>query len=214
MAHRPAQPSLSPDEARCTTRQLRTLLIVAWPVLAILGLVAWSQWRIARLGLGDPNSVRWGQGDALLRVSSYERSDGETLQISAAVVDTTGRRLLEETLGVNRDMFGGGLAAALQADDDPELEVVVWGAHEASRAFFFDYADGRATRRPFAEASQKAQATIASWRQANVSADTTLVLVVLLALAYWVLLFLVWLLGKLLRRPSAARAPAAGGGPA
>ena len=195
-------------------RQLRTLLIVAWPVLAILGLVAWSQWKIARLGLGDPNSVRWGQGDALLRVSSYERSDGETLQISAAVVDTAGRRLLEETLGVNRDMFGGGLAAAVQADDDPELEVVVWGAHEAGRAFFFDYVDGRATRRPFAETSPTAKATIATWRQENVSADTTLVLAVLLTLAYWALLFLVWLLGKLLRRPPAARAPAAGARPA
>lgn len=192
-------------------RILRRLLLVGWPILALVVLARWSDNRLSRLGLGDPNAVVWGQGPAQVRVTTHERSDGETLHITAAAVDAAGRTLLEETLSVNRDMFGAGLAAAIQADDDPEPEVVVWGAHEAQRAFFLDYAGGRVVRRSFDEASVPAREAIGAWRQDTVSGDWTGVLAVLLAFGYWGLLFVVWVARRPSRRAPAAPPPPAPG---
>jgi hypothetical protein len=200
--------SLTPERKDLSAmRILRRLLIVGWPILALVAWAWWSDGRGSRLGLGDPNAVVWGQGPAQVRVTTHERDEGETLHITAAAVDAAGRTLLEETLTVNRDMFGKGLATAVQADDDPELEVVVWGAHEAEKAFFLDYADGRVVRRPFREVSGRAMEAIHAWRQGSVSEDWTAVLAVLLTFAYWGTLFAVWLVGKASRRAPAVPAP-------
>ena len=71
------------------------------------------------------------------------------------MVKPDGKIAHESGIVIDKDMWGGGFVKAVNADDDAELEVVAWGAHEARESFYLDYAEGIVQQKPFSHATTK-----------------------------------------------------------
>jgi len=183
-------------------RLLRRLIVFGPAALAI-GVVACHGVDAVKVGrhFADPASVGWGEGDSAVRVKVSEIEKGESSTLRLEAFDADGERLADRSLDVDRDMWGGGFALAMQADDDPALEVVAWGAHEPNDAcFYFDYANGAVEVRSFDAASAPAR-SLALRRHQVQGVDAGVVSVLtFLVFVYYIGLALAWLVIRVARR--------------
>jgi len=112
--------------------------------------------------LTEPSAVAWGDGDGRLTVQSQERRDGETSRHRLSI-QRGAETLFSEEVAIDWDLWGGGFVTAMQADRDPEMEIVAYGSLLTSvsapqrQPFFLDY-EGTAVRvQPFEKASAEAR---------------------------------------------------------
>lgn len=84
------------------------------------------------------------------------------------VKDKDGKVVHDISISMDHDMFGLGFVKAMQADADPELEVVAWGNNiREGKSFFLDFAGGAIIKRPIEEISSEAQGMIENYKNAN-----------------------------------------------
>jgi hypothetical protein len=187
-------------------------LFVGGPIVLLLGVVACQTVDAVRVdaGFADPAGVTWGEGDDAVRVKVTEESgaDVETLTVHVEALDARGGTLARRSLDIDQDLWGGGFARAMQVDDDPELEVVAWSAHESNEdCFYFDYADGGVSVHPFSLASESARALAVERHQVHGVNSALIPVLVFLALVYYAALGLVWVFVRAARRARARTAP-------
>jgi hypothetical protein len=116
----------------------------------------------------------WGQGEQRLTVEARESRAGETEQVALRIVDVHGVAVFEQTITIDWDLFGGGLVARMQVDDDPEDEIVAFGRIERTEPdlgrgdFVLDYQAGQVRRLSLDQASSETHKTLGRWYQYHV----------------------------------------------
>lgn len=161
--------------------------------LSLVGSCMYKQHRIDQL-IGKADGLVWGDESRQLAVQIKKKPEGETYHYLIQVMKTDGSIAHESEIVIDFDMWGGGFVEALNADDDAELEVVAWGAHEAEGSYFLDYSGGHVEQRPLSEASNEMKTFVRDWHAAHVT-DRAGVFFLFFPLAgYYVLLGLVLLI--------------------
>jgi hypothetical protein len=154
--------------------------------------------------------VVWGQGADAIRFSVSEQEKGETLRFRIQPTAASGQALEAHDFEVDRDMWGGGFVRAAQADEDPDLEIVAWGLHEADKtAFVLDFVDGQVTKVPFGAAPRELRDLALAWHQAHQLDPLGLVIYFVLAFGYYLALGVARAAYRALRRKAAVPPPAA-----
>jgi hypothetical protein len=189
-------------------------LFVGGPALLLLGVVACQTIDSAKVRLEDPADVSWGEGSSAIRVHVAEGpgDSGEIRTFHVEAHDARGQIQIRRSLDVNEDQWGGGFVGAMQVDDDPELEVVVWGAHESDEeCFFLDYEDGAVKAVPFYLAHDDARARAIQYHHVHKLAAGGVTVLVFLGAVYYLGLALLWPIVRMARhstRPATPPAPA------
>ena len=187
-------------------------VLFTWPIVLLIGLSVYSAAARSRLDarLVDPNKVIWGAGDAQAVVKIVETGGVELTTNHVTVVTTGGDSLFDDVFAIDRDMWGGGFIAGVQADDDPPLEIVAWGRREQKTSFILDYANGIVTRKSFSDgASEDVLAVTRDWSRGNVEYGVLFTVCTMGTVAYYVVLLpvclVVWIVRKIRRRSAAGK---------
>ena len=120
------------------------------------------------------------------------------------VVDRSGSAVHETEVSFDFDMFGGGFVRAMQVDDDPDMEIVAWGAHESRKGLFLDFYDGTVMERSFAEVPDNISQLANQWHDSSIKKPVETVLFGFLLIAYYGLYLIIWLGLRLIRRKKPA----------
>jgi hypothetical protein len=142
----------------------------------------------------DADGLVWGDKSNRLTVRIKKKMEGETYHYLIQVTKADGKVTHESEMVIDHDMWGGGFVEALNVDEDEDLEVVAWGAHEAEISYFLDYSRGLVEQRPWSEASTELKTFARDWHAAHVT-DRAGVFFLFFPLAgYYILLGLVLLI--------------------
>jgi hypothetical protein len=181
------------------------LVLLAWLVLSWV-----VESRRTDAPLMPVEKAVWGQGEAAIRFSVSEREAGETLRFRIQPTAASGQALEAHDFEVDRDMWGGGFVRAAQADEDPDLEIVAWGLHEADKtAFVLDFVDGQVTKLPFGTARRELRDLALAWHQVHQVDSLAFVIYFVLAFGYYLALGVALAVYRALRRRGPAPPAAA-----
>lgn len=75
---------------------------------------------------GEVDGMAWQSGGGTLRAQVQRSLEGEEERLLLHIVGPSGNNVFEKGLGISWDMWGAGFLKAMQADNDPELEVVFY----------------------------------------------------------------------------------------
>jgi hypothetical protein len=149
--------------------------------------------------LATADGLVWGEGPSAVRVSVTETEEGEALRFRV-VARSAGRELFARDFAVDRDMWGGGFVRAVQADEDPELEVLAWGLHEQDKtSFLLDHVDGAVEEKP-SGAVWGVHDRAREWHQAHAVDPLGLVFFGILLAGYYLVVGVVWAIVRAARR--------------
>lgn len=172
----------------------RTLAV--GPVLLLLAWWTYTTYQRFRIdaALPDPDGLVWRSNQGSLTVRASIETDGTLSRHAIRIVRDDGSVAHEDRFDVDWDagLTGGGFVRAVQADDDPELEIAAWAANfdraDLTRVpFLLDHSEGSILRRPFDEASATARQLASRWLHAHVVRGLELTAVVILLVVYYVL---------------------------
>ena len=170
--------------------------ILLW--LLTVGSCIYKQHRTDRLMM-EAEGLIWGDNSAQLIVHVQEKMIGEENHYQIQVVKPNGEIVHESEMVIDYDMWGGGFVKAVNADDDEELEVVAWGAHEERESFYLDYLESNVQKKSFSKASTETKSLAREWHNAQFADEVPFVLFLLL-IVYYILFGLVSLIVRLWRR--------------
>lgn len=170
------------------------------PILAYLIFITLSSQANVADKLMEANGLIWGQGDEQITVQVEQSASGEQESYKIHLTGTNHQDLEKFLLTINKDMFGGGFVKAVQADDDPEFEILAWGSHEERESFLLNHQKGEIRKIPFTNVSKKIQNLAMKWRQAHVMNGMTLSVFASFAVGYYILLGSIWLIIKFVRK--------------
>lgn len=134
-------------------------------------------------------------GEAII-AKSTNRRDGDLQIFDLTMTRPDGKTIDETTVSIDWDMRGGGFVAAMQADNDSELEIVVADAsRNSANNYYLDIvadADGatRIERKPLHKAHALIQERISAWFENNLRTPTALAILMVLTLVFYLLYFL------------------------
>ena len=149
--------------------------------------------------LTPADGLVWGSGPSAVRVSVTETEDGEELRFHVAA-RSGDREVFARDFAVNRDMWGGGFVRAVQADEDPELEVLAWGLHEQDKtSFLLDHVNGAVEEKPSREA-WGAHDLAREWHQAHVVDPVGHFFFGILLAGYYLVVGVVWAIVRAARK--------------
>jgi len=182
-------------------RFLKWFFLLA-PLLCWFGLIGYCIVGKSRAnkGMGEADGLVWGSGESKVTVRVVSNLQGEIRKHSITATKPNHAALLETEFSVDEDMWGGGFVKAMQADQDPELEVVAWGHHEFKESFFLDYVDGDVLKRPFNEASPEAREKARYWHETNVMNPKVPLFAFFPLAAYYTLAAMILLILRFVRR--------------
>ena len=150
----------------------------------------------------DANGLIMGTADNRFVVHVKRNIENEVTTDVIVVTDHDGKVVLDTTVSMDHDMFGLGFVKAMQADSDPEPEVVAWGNNiRKGGTFFIDYVDGKIVKRPLDEMSGAAKELIEDYKQINAQAFTLFFYFIVLTPLYYIL----YLIVRLIVRASAKK---------
>lgn len=177
-------------------------LLLLWPipVLAYLIFITLSSQANVDDKLMEANGLIWGKGDEQITVQVKQSSSGEQESLEILLSGKNRQNLEKFLLTINKDMFGGGFVKAVQADDDPEFELIAWGSHEEQESFLLDHQKGEIRKTPFTKASKDIQNLAIQWRQAHVMNGMTLSVFVIFSAGYYIFVVILWLIIKFVRK--------------
>ena len=116
----------------------------------------------------DANGLIMGTSDKRFVVHNSSSVENEVTTDVIVVTDSDGKVVQDISISMDHDLFGLGFVKAMQADEDPELEVVAWGNNiRDGKPFFLDFSGGEIVRRPIEEISSAAQNVIDNYRNAG-----------------------------------------------
>lgn len=157
----------------------------------------------------------WGTGEQRLTVEARASRSGETERVALRIVDAHGVAVFDHTITIGWDLFGGGVVARMQVDDDPEDEIVVFGRIERTEPdlgrgeLVLDYEAGQVRRSIMDQASSETHRTLGRWYQYHVLRPFVVFTEVVLLGVYYALLAACALVVRGIRHRRARRAAAA-----
>lgn len=178
------------------------------PLLLPVALGVYTAWQRSSIdaALPGPNGLVWHSSSGRLTVQTSEEREGTLSHYIIRILRDDGSIAREDRFAIdwNAGLAGGGFVRAVQADEDPELEVAAWASNfdssiETRVPFLLDHTDGDVQRRPFDEASEAAKALASRWLQSHVVRNLEMTALVILVVVYYVLFALIAGVARLLR---------------
>lgn len=148
----------------------------------------------------EAHGVLWENGDKHITVNVTQTSQGELNSYKIVLIDNDNNILKKELFIVDMDMFGGGFVKAIQADNDQNLELIVWGSHEKERSYLLDYSEGKINKTGFDKLPAEIHELTRQWQQAYVINGMTLAVFGILAICYYGMVMTIWLIIKAVQR--------------
>lgn len=166
------------------------IILFVWPIVLLLGIVLYvsNERRQIDHELMEPDGMVWATGEKQFTVHLDKQEDGELLHIGITIIGPGNEDIFKIREIIDRDMFGGGFVRAVQADDDPEKEIVVW---HARAKYYLDFKKGRVEKIPFDRVPQMVKALAENWRTYNIMAGVHTTLLILFLLCYYLFYFFV-----------------------
>ncbi len=178
----------------------RTLKIVMllWPIPFMLFFIGTNAIDKAAVDkkLMDPNTIIWNTASGQIRFHVSMTSAGEEDTYLITLTDKNGQTIFREEFVNNRDMRGGGFVKGVQADGDPELELLVWGPNEWRTSYLLDYPNGQINKIGLDQFSPEVLRITREWHQAHVDDGLTIVLLGIGCAVYYLLILTIWFISK------------------
>ena len=108
----------------------------------------------------NADGLVWKDGSQSRVIAVEESEQDETVTYRVRVAEGN-RNIFEISLVVDWDMWGGGFVKAVQADQDNDLEVLMWGRREGG--WLLDHQGGRIIKTPFDKAPEPVIALSEKW---------------------------------------------------
>ena len=166
------------------------MLLLVWPIILLLGM--WWNFSYQRQQIDkkllEADGLVWKAGEEQFVIRINQREDGELLYILIKVVGPENKEIYKTSVVIDRDMFGGGFVRAVQADSDPEKEILIW---HTQASYYLDFSQGRVKKVSFDLVPQHVKNLAKSWHKYNVMAGMTMTLLLLFVVCYYILYILV-----------------------
>jgi hypothetical protein len=177
-------------------------LLFLWliPVFAYLLFITLSSQANVDDNLVEANGLIWGKGDEQITVHVQQTTSGEQKSYEILLAGNNSLTPDKYVFTLDEDMWGGGFVKAVQADGDPELELIAWGIHEYRDSFLLDHHEGKIRQIPFANTTKDVQSLSVQWRQAHIINGMTLSFFVIFAVVYYIFIGIIVLLIKIIRK--------------
>jgi len=143
------------------------LPLLLWSLMA-LWVLAGSWWVQSKAY--PVHGVVWKDAQHSAVVHLTEEKSASQVIYRLQVVAPPDQRLWVGRFPVEQHFLRTGLVCALQADLDPELEIIVWDAAVNPVSFILDWNQGQVRQLPISHALPAAQAFMAQWRWYHVTA--------------------------------------------
>ncbi len=162
------------------------LVLIVWPILFLLGVLLYFSYQRHQIDkkMLEADGLVWSQGEKQFTVQVNQHEEGELLHIMIKVVGPEKKEIYNKTEVIDRDMFGGGFARAVQVDQDSENEIVVW---HARAKYYLDFSEGNITEVPFEQVPQHVKGLVKSWHRYNVMAGLETTLLIIFVVCYYIL---------------------------
>ncbi|MBW1692741.1 MAG: tetratricopeptide repeat protein [Deltaproteobacteria bacterium] len=170
--------------------------ILLW--LSSIGSCIYKHYRTDQF-MKEADGLIWGDNSTRLIVRVQDKLIGEKNHYRILVVKPDGKIAHESEMIIDNDMWGGGFVKAVNADDDAELEVVAWGAHEARESFYLDYLEGIVQQKSFSHATTETKDLAREWHN-DQDADLVPFFLFFPLIVYYILFGIVSLVVRLWRR--------------
>lgn len=183
--------------------KITKLLLLAWPIGLLLGMYGYYSYERQQIDtvLLEADGLTWEEGDNQFTVQIDQHDEGELLFVKIKIVDPEKKAVFKTTEVIDRDMLGGGFVRAVQVDQDPEKEIVVW---HSGAEYYLDFSGSGVQKISFDGVPQQVKNLAQSWHKYNVTAAMEMAVLILLVLCYYFLYFLVkgimWLFKRRLRK--------------
>ena len=166
------------------------------PVLLLISFIVYNSSQKSKINgkMQDANGLVWKYKDTEYHVEIEETSpDVETHHYVITVINTSTKKpcFVKET-SFNFDMYGGGFVKAVQADSDPELEIISWGQHEGKQSFLLDFSAGTVVEIPLSEAPGEMKELAHQWYNYNIMKNFEVYLIIIILISYYILYGIIW----------------------
>jgi hypothetical protein len=177
-------------------------LLFLWPIpiLAYLIFITLSSQADVDDKFMEANGLIWGKGDEKITAHVIQTSSGEQKSFEIQLIRNNHQAPDKYIFTLDEDMWGGGFVKAVQADDDPELELIAWGIHEYRDSFLLDHHEGEIRKIPFANTTKNIQSLSIQWRQAYIINGMTLSFFMIFAVVYYIFMGIIVLIVKIIRK--------------
>ena len=134
----------------------------------------------------SPAGLVWETPAGRLTASLRVADEGERQRLLLVFTDSLGAPQYRREFLIDWDLGGGGLLAAMQADADPEPEIVYATRARPDAARYLDLSSGRVEEKPLSAAAPAARERVDAWLDSHVLNPVALGFWFLLTLAYYV----------------------------
>ena len=135
------------------------LVLLFLPFIVLAVIISLNHYRSSRIfaRMQDANGLKMGTADKRFIVSTNRSIKNEVTTDIITVTDHNGKVVLRNSISMDHDLYGLGFVKAMQADDDPEMEVVAWGNNiREGKAFILDFDGAEIISRPIEALSRRA----------------------------------------------------------
>ncbi len=181
------------------SRKRKVFLLLLPPVLWVLAMLAYLyQTSQLEAGLHPIDGLTYGSGGNLLRIGFSRSIENELSTNVITVRDVNDEIVFRNTIQLDHDLYGRSIVKAMQMDSDPELEILAWGDNvRVGESFILDYVNGQVRMRDYDKAPEQVKRFVQQYRNSGNEAGVFIGLLVLTTPLYYLILFLVWLIGRL-----------------
>ena len=171
----------------------KTILLI--PILIWILVIVYLQvgQMIVDSKIKDADGLTWQSNSIVLKAEVAKLKDGEMKEYLLQVFD---REIViyRKTIFIDWDMGGGGFIGAMQADQDPEIEIVVYQKHRPSDNFYIDFENNQIKEKPFNNAIIESQKTAKKWLKYYAPHPFYFMLWIFITVTYYGLYFFVRLI--------------------
>jgi hypothetical protein len=175
------------------------IILLIWPIILLLGVYWHFSFERKQINekLLEADGLVWEYEGEQFKTQVHQREDGELLHIQIKVAGPGNKEVYKADEVIDRDMFGGGFVRAVQVDNDPENEIIIW---YAQAKYYLDFVQGRVKKIPFDHTDQEIKDLAKSWHRYNVMAGLEMTILILSVLCYYILYFIVTGIVKLFKK--------------
>lgn len=134
-----------------------------------------------------------------LTVHVSEKSIKETTQHTILLTPSGKKAIQEYSFTIDWDMYGGGLVAAIDLNEDGDLEIVAWGIHESEQSFYIDVAGKKIIERPYKKISPNLKLLFQKWHTINVMKGMELSILTILLFLYYSALLVIFFIRRIIK---------------
>ncbi|MFH0800148.1 MAG: hypothetical protein V2A66_08235 [Pseudomonadota bacterium] len=149
----------------------------------------------------EADGLVWGTGkDRYVVRVEKTKPEVEIIHYNVKVSQSDGKLIHAYDFWVDLDMYGGGFVKAIQADSDPEREIIVWGRHEYKQSFLLDFSEGNVVEKTYDLFSGKTKDLIFRWSDLYIMRPRANIFLGFVLIGYYFICGIIWLIVRLFSR--------------